>query len=101
MLGQVPVTLEGEGNLGTEKVRGKRWEVGKDAISIPRLPFQPRFRIADWSPEIPGIMVAFLLANPFSDLANPDCLNLRGSWNKNLKRDRATDRKGPVYCVPS
>ena len=27
-------------------------------------------------------MVAFLLTNPFSDLLNPDCLNLRVSWNK-------------------
>ena len=36
------------------------------------------------------IMVAFLLTNPFSDLVNPDCLNLCVSWNENQKIDRAT-----------
>jgi len=30
-------------------------------------------------------MVAFLLAKLFSDLDNPDCLDFRDSWNKNVK----------------
>ena len=31
-------------------------------------------------------LVAFLLANPVSDLVNPDCLVFHVSWNKNLKK---------------
>ena len=31
------------------------------------------------------IKVAFLLAKLFSDLDNPDCLDFRARWNKNLK----------------
>ena len=36
------------------------------------------------------IKVTLLLTNPFSDLVNPDYLNLHVSWNENLKTDRAT-----------
>ena len=41
------------------------------------------------------IKVAFLLTNPFSDLIDPDCLNLCVSWNKNLKNRSSHNDKAP------
>ena len=40
--------------------------------------------------------VPFLLTNPVSDLVNPDCLNVRVSWNENRKKDRGIKTRGPI-----